>query len=140
MENVSTRAGVLAGGALLIIGSFMTWISVDVGFSTFSATGTADIEGKLTAAAGIVVLLVGAVLLTNTALHGMARYLGLAAAMFGAVVLLLEYLQVQERIAETDPAVATATVGLGVWVTGIGALVALGALGRSLIGARQPSN
>ena len=139
MENVSTRAGVLAGGALLIIGSFMTWISVDVGFSSFSATGTADIEGKLTAAAGIVVLLVGIVLLTNTALHGMARYLGLAAALFGAIVLLLEYLQVQERIAETDPAVATATVGLGVWVTGIGALVALGALGGSMVGARQSS-
>ena len=46
----------LVGGTLVIVGSFLTWVSVDVGFATFSATGFENIEGKLTAAAGAVLV------------------------------------------------------------------------------------
>ncbi len=127
MTNLSERSLVLGGAVLLIVGSFMTWISVDVGFAQFSATGTENIEGKLTAGSGIVLILVALTLVGHGRLRAISGYLGIAAAIFGAGVLLLEYLEVQQRIAETDPARATATVGLGVWVTALGAVAALAA-------------
>ena len=39
---------------MLVVGSLMTWISVDLGFRAFSAAGIETTDGKLTLAAGIV--------------------------------------------------------------------------------------
>lgn len=120
-----SRAAVLGGAALLVAGSFMTWISVDLGFAAFSSAGTDNIEGKLTAAAGVALLAVGATLKMSGIVGRLSVWLGLAAGLFGGIVLLLEYLDVRKLIAETDPSQATATVGIGVWVTGLGALAAI---------------
>ena len=136
MTKRATQLVVLMGAILLIAGSLMTWISVDVGFAEFSSTGTDNIEGKLTAGAGVVLVLVGLAFTRDDMTGRVAGYLALAAAAFGGIVLLLEYLDVRERIAETDPATATATVGLGVWVTAVGAIAAIGAVATSLIRER----
>lgn len=137
MTNLSERALVLIGAALLIVGSFMTWISVDLGFASFSSTGTENIEGKLTVGAGVVLLLVALTLTGAGTLRTVSGFLGIAAALFGSIVLLLEYLDVRERIAEADPATATATIGLGVWVTAIGAAAALASTTWSLAAQRR---
>ena len=137
MEAVWNRVALLAGAGLLILGSFMTWISVDLGFASFSSTGTDNVEGKLTAAAGVAVVLVGATLTMGGAIGRLSGWVGLGVAVFGGIVLLLEYLDVRERIAETDPSQASATVGMGVWITGIGAIAALVAVGHLLLTRRR---
>ena len=139
MEAVWNRAALLAGAALLILGSFMTWISVDLGFASFSSTGTDNIEGKLTAAAGAALVVVGLTLTMGGMVGRLSGWVGLAVAGFGGIVLLLEYLDVRERIAETDPSQASATVGMGVWITGIGAIAALVAVGHLLIVRQRAS-
>jgi len=134
MTKRATQGAAILGAILLIAGSLLTWISVDVGFASFSSAGTDNIEGKLTAVAGVVLLLAGLVVTRDDAVGLISRYVGLIAAVFGGIVLMLEYLDVRERIAETDPATATATVGMGVWVTAVGAIVGIGAIVVFLVG------
>ncbi len=127
MNRVSRQVGAFAGGALLVIGSLMTWISVDLGFRAFSSTGTESTEGKLTLAAGLVLVILGLLTLRGIATGRVVNYIAAATAAFGAVVLLLEYFDVRERIAEADGTGVTAAVGAGVWIAALGAVVALGA-------------
>jgi uncharacterized protein YebE (UPF0316 family) len=60
-------------------------------------------------------------------------YLAAATALFGSVVLFLEYLDVLDRIAEADGTPATAAVGIGVWIAATGALVALTATAWTVV-------
>jgi hypothetical protein len=135
MSRFIDRIGLGVGALLLIIGSFMTWVSVDLGFTSFSAAGTDNIEGKLTVAAGGVVLVIGAALLAGRMPVVPAGLAALVATGFGAVVLLLEYLDVRERIAEAEGTPASAVVGAGVWTAAAGAIVAL--LSATWIAARN---
>ncbi|NND03497.1 MAG: hypothetical protein HKN91_11995 [Acidimicrobiia bacterium] len=137
MDDRAKHAATITGGALLVIGSLMTWISVDVGFQAFSSTGTETAEGKLTLAAGIVLIGVGALLLSGIAAHSAIAYAGAAAAVFGAVVLALEYMDVRARIADADGTGATATIGAGVWIAAVGVLLALAATGWTVLEKRN---
>ena len=136
MNDMAKHGATIAGGALLVVGSLMTWISVDLGFQAFSSTGTETAEGKLTLAAGIVLLAVGGLLVSRIFTHSAIVYVGTAAAVFGAVVLALEYMDVRDRIAEADGTGAVATVGAGVWIAAIGVLLALCATAWSAIDQR----
>ena len=137
MTSIPKRGVLLIGAALLIAGSYMTWISVDLGFTSFSSTGTETTEGKLTAIAGLVLVIVGLTLTRSGAVGRWSSLVGLAAAGFGGIVLLLEYLDVRERIAEADGSAAVATVGMGIWVTAAGALLAFAAATWALAAQRQ---
>ena len=132
MKEASKRVLMIIGAALLIIGSFMTWISVDVGFAQFSSTGAETTEGKLTVLAGAILMLLVLTMARDGSLGRISRLTALVAAIFGGVVLLMEYLDVQDRIAEAGDQ-ATATIGSGVWVTSVGAIVALAAAGWALM-------
>jgi hypothetical protein len=134
---MSKRLVLAVGAGLLIVGSLMTWISVDLGFTSFSATGFENIEGKLTLGAGVVLVLVALTLGARGNLGTTSNILGAAAAVFGTVVLLLEYVDVRQRIAEAEGTVATATVGLGVWITAIGCAAALAAVSWSVLSQRR---
>ena len=131
------HAGAIGGGLLLVVGSLMTWISVDLGFQAFSAAGTETTEGKLTLGAGIVLILIGLVQLARSLAPRAFGLLALATATFGFVVLVLEYLDVLDRIREADGTPATATVGLGVWVAALGALLALGSAAWATVDERR---
>lgn len=133
MNNISMKLGTIAGGALLIAGSLMTWVSVDLGFRAFSASGTDTTEGKLTLAAGLVLVGLGLAALTHRATGRATTYLAAGAAVFGSVVLFLEYLDVVERIAQAEGTPATAVVGSGVWIAAVGAVVALAAAAWSVV-------
>jgi hypothetical protein len=114
------------GGALVGIGSALTWVTVDLGFAEFSTTGLDTTDGKLTAAAALVIVTSGIVLaFTRGTMRAVASIVGLAATAFAAIVLINDYLDVRERIASTPADQATATVGIGVWVSSIGCLLAL---------------
>lgn len=132
MKEASKRVLMIVGATLLIIGSFMTWVSVDVGFAQFSSTGAETTEGKLTILAGAVLMLLVLTLARDGSLGRFSRLLALVAAVFGGVVLLMEYLDVQNRIAEAGDT-ASATIGTGVWVTSVGAILALAAAGWALM-------
>ncbi len=137
MNDTAKQATTIVGGALLVLGSLMTWISVDVGFQKFSSTGLETTEGKLTVAAGVVVMAAGALLVSRISTHAVIGYVGAVAAVFGTVVLALEYIDVRSRIADADGTGATATVGAGVWVAAIGAVLALGATAWSVLDERK---
>ena len=123
--NSLRQLGAVGGGVLLVVGSLMTWVSVDLGFRAFSATGSETTEGKLTLAAGVILIVIALLQMRPVSARRFVGYLGLAAAVFGSVVLLLEYLDVLERIREAEGTPATAEVGMGVFVAAAGALVAL---------------
>ena len=134
MRKTIGQLGAVGGGLLLVVGSLMTWISVDLGFAAFSSTGTETTEGKLTLAAGVVLILLALAQLRPVIARRVLAYVAAAAAGFGAVVLFLEYLDVLDRISEADGTTATAAVGLGVLVAGVGALIALIATVWSVLG------
>ncbi len=121
------------GGVMVAIGSALTWVTVDVGFATFSSTGLDSNDGKLTAAAALV-MIAAAILLASTrdTIRTVAGIAGLAATLFAAIVLINDYLDVRERIANTPADQATAAVGIGVWVSLIGCLLALVAFSRAI--------
>ncbi|MDJ0960526.1 MAG: hypothetical protein QNJ88_07690 [Acidimicrobiia bacterium] len=181
MGNLAKPLGVIVGAILVFRGSYLTWVSVDVGFATFSTTGTETTDGELTLAAarvmfvaGLALLLRGraqlavafvglvvaghaavvlvtdysdmpglqvwstAVLVAAVIVGGLvllarnrgeltAALVGFVAAGYAAIVLVNDYMDVRQRIAESGDQ-ASATVGLGVWLTGIGSLIALGML------------
>jgi hypothetical protein len=133
---MSMRIVVGVSALLIIVGSFMTWVTVDIGFAQFSTSGMDTVDGKLTAAAGVVVGLAALALGIKGRTGSWAIWVGLGAALFGTIVLLNEYLDVRQRIAEADPGSATAILELGLWITAAGALVALGALARMAISQR----
>lgn len=132
MSDYTKPGGVIVGAVLVFIGSFLTWVTVDIGFAEFSSTGTETTDGKLTAIAAGVMVVAGLLLLARGVVRTAGMYVGLVAAVFAAVVLINDYLDVRERIANTPGDQASATVGIGVWVTGIGCLIALGVLGWAI--------
>ena len=136
MRNSIRQLGAVSGGVLLIVGSLMTWVSVDLGFRAFSATGRETTEGKLTLATGVVLIVIALLQMRPVNARRLLGYLAVAAALFGSVVLLLEYLDVLERIREAEGTPATAVVGTGVFVAALGAAAALVATVWGL--ARRP--
>jgi len=189
MTSLAKPGGVLVGATLVFIGSFLTWVTVDVGFATFSSTGTETTDGGLTVVAAVVMFVGGLMLLLRgraqlaAALVGLvvagyvtivrvsehaglpgfqvwltvaaavvtvvaclvllfrgrgdvaASLIGVVAAGYAAVVLVNDYMDVRERIANTPGDQASATVGIGVWVVGIGCLISLGVYVWALRGA-----
>ncbi len=79
----------------------------------------------LSAVAAGVVLVAGLTLLVRGRAQLAAAFVGLVAAGYATAVLANEYMDVRERIANTPSNQGSATVGLGVWVTGIGCLIAV---------------
>lgn len=114
------------GGVLVLIGSALTWVTVDLGFATFSSTGLDTNDGKLTAAAALVMIAAGiAFAFTRGLVRTVSGFVGLAATVFASIVLINDYLDIRERIANTPADQAIATVGVGVWVSSIGCILAL---------------
>lgn len=127
----------MVGGLLVLVGSFLTWVTVDLGFATFSSTGMETNDGKLTASAAVVILLAGVFLATRGLLGTIAGYVGMLASFFAAIVLANDYLDVRERIADAPAGQATAAIGIGVWLAGIGCLVAISAFVWAIATARD---
>ena len=136
-ERVIPLVAVL-GGVLVVIGAGLTWVTVDIGFAVFSTTGLDTNDGKLTAAAALVMIAAGILLaVTRGTIRTVAGVAGLAATVFAAIVLINDYLDVRERIADTPADQATATVGIGVWVSSLGCLLALVAFAVAIASDRR---
>jgi hypothetical protein len=111
--------GMVAAGAI-VIGAFLPWATVTVLFATISKDGI-DGDGTITAVLGLVI---AGLFLANT------RAAYVLAMILSAVVLAVfavDYVDVQELVEEAeDTEAAMASVGIGLYLTGLAALVTLG--------------
>lgn len=109
------RILVAAGATAVILGSLMPWVSVSTGFGSISKNG---IEGD-----GVISLIAGAAVLV---LVVVGRYLGsLIVSALTTALLVFEIVDVNRAIDDIGSDFATASVGWGLWLSAVGAIIAL---------------
>ncbi|NQV05628.1 hypothetical protein HQ535_03685 [bacterium] len=122
MDAIKTSRStmVVAGGALLVIlGSFLTWVSIDIGGQTISSSGTGEGgDGTLTLILAIAAVALAVFLLGK----GTARKIAVAIA--AALILLIAIIDVQDIMSGGDLGI-DASVGIGLWLVVVGGVVAL---------------
>jgi hypothetical protein len=119
VEPVSTapsKAGpivMLVGGGLVLLGSFLPWATVTTAFGTISVAGTNG-DGTITLVVGLVIVVLSILELTRT-----VRLLNIWGGFVGGLVAtgigVLDYADVNDRIAGVSSDVAQAAVGVGLY-------------------------
>jgi hypothetical protein len=130
------RVSVMGGAAIVLIGSVLPWASVTTFVGTISVNGTNG-DGVLT--------LIGALLiagLAGPALWGLARRGLLIGALvlsaLVAVVALIDIADVSSRVADANgTGLVHASVGFGLWLTLVGAIVATAGTAIALASLRR---
>jgi hypothetical protein len=121
--SMPIRIAVFVGAGLLIFGSFLPWVKASVAFITFEKNGM-DGDGAFTLILGIAAVLVFS-LVRGTA----GRVLTLVAGLLAAAVTFYDIVDVQRLAGEVTSGAGSisvdASVGIGLWVCAIGALVVL---------------
>lgn len=128
-------AVVLIGGCLAVLGSFLPWISATAAFvGTISRSGLdGGGDGIITIGAGIIIALHGIALLIRKS--GNARAVRASAVVFALVlgaVAVLDINSVNERVATVNSSAALASLGMGLVLVGLAAVV-------TVIGAFLPA-
>ena len=98
---------------ILLIGSFMPWVSVRTAFGNMSVGGLEG-DGKLTAAAAV-----GAIALVAGGAAGRIRVLialGSIAGAIGAALAAYDIFDISDKIGDMDNEFARASVGVGLYV------------------------
>lgn len=112
----------MAGGALMLVGSFLPWISVTTIFGTLSRSGVdGNGDGMISAALGLGAAGIGVALLNRE-----SRPASVALVVIAALVGVLVYVDgsdIAGRLGELDTDAALASIGIGLWVVGAGALL-----------------
>ena len=112
--------GAIAGGALMLVGSFLPWITITTIFGTLSRSGVdGNGDGLFSAGLGILAAAIGVALLRNESRAG-----SLALVVLGALGGLLVYVDatdIQGRLGDLGSDAALGSVGIGLWVVGAGA-------------------
>ncbi|MGD9704214.1 MAG: hypothetical protein AB7Q42_20175 [Acidimicrobiia bacterium] len=114
----------IGAGAAIIVGSWGTWMAVRSGFGQIELSGLETDDGKLTAGLGVLVVL--AATLMKLSGKGRALVTGLAAAAAGAVAA-YDYSDISNRVEEVNSEFIQASVGWGLWLVLIGAIVGVAA-------------
>jgi hypothetical protein len=122
----------LLGGVLMVVGAlFLDWLSgisskgTEAGISIFWSTDPAS-DPSFFASAGFVVLIIGLITLVAAAI-GRSGWL-----IYGGVLAVLAYVLVLISIYRLDAGLGVGDVGIGLWATLIGGVLALlaGVMGR----------
>jgi hypothetical protein len=120
----------VVGGLLLALGSILPWATATTGFgATFSRSGIEGGDGLIT-----IVLGIGIALFASTMLRGdnLERWgITFVGAVVALVLLVIDYVSISDNIKANASDAVVASVGIGVWVAGIGALMAAGGALRS---------
>jgi hypothetical protein len=135
-ENRTPALVTIVSGALLAIGSFLTWVTVkaEVPAANFSqnvsASGTKVDDGWITLVCGIVAIVAGVMFIQKMAKPRVAAILALIAAAIALVVGLIDFSDASSQV--DVPAAVTAaggsvdaSVGIGLYVVLLGGLGAL---------------
>lgn len=152
----------IVGGALLFLGSFLTWATATIDLTkfatalgvdpsllqgavpnnSFSASGTSANDGIITLIAGLVVIVLAAVLFLKAHMGKIAGWLIIVAGVIGAAVPLYDILTLNNRKEDAlgnaastlqgagiDPGVMNdvlkVSAGIGIWICILGGLIAI---------------
>ncbi len=127
------------GGAVVVLAAFLVWVSVEVGPNGLlrsdglaTAPGFDQTEGKITLVAGLVIVAAAMALTRGGRISHWAPAIGVAAAIVAAVFMFVTLADLQQKAAAAVVAGSSVSIGIGVWLTGLGAVVALVGFGRSV--------
>jgi hypothetical protein len=128
-------AGVVSGAALIVLGSLLPWATAVGGFGISVSKSGVEGDGVFTIILGIAIGLVGLTMLQGQNL-ARARATLIASAIALALIV-FEFIDIQARVKDlNEDSTVYASIGMGVWVVGIGALVATFASWRALSARR----
>ena len=139
MRNPIVPAATLTGlgGLLIVLGSFLPWLTATAPFvGTISTNGVQGGDGIITLILGVVTILIGVTQLTATNMSGFLQRSSIVTGIITAIVAVVDYNSVQERIEEVkgQSELVVGTVGTGIWTLFVGAALAItgGLLTRKL--------
>jgi hypothetical protein len=127
-----TAVVILLGGVLFAVGSFLPWATASSAFASASKSGMEGGDGMITVFLGIVIALLGLMRLQRPGLPGSRA----AMVLLGVIALglaIFEGANISNRLAETTSAYVVTSVGIGIYVMGVGAVLVIAA---SLFGAQ----
>ncbi len=107
--------GVVVAAVVVMVAAFLPWATLD-GLVSLSLAGTE--------ADGVITLVLGgaAAVLGILRALGMGRWTAIIAVLIGLVILLIAIVDIADVGSIADLGVATASVGIGLWVTLVGAV------------------
>ncbi len=118
-QRTWAATAIVIGGAIVVLSAFLPWVSASALFASISKVGVEG-DGVFTAAAGVVVILAGLAGISTS----WAWVVALVAALAAGGIGVMDLQDVQARIAGLESEAFVAQVGLGLWGTVAGALVA----------------
>jgi hypothetical protein len=115
----------LIGGGLVLLGSFLPWATVKTAVlsspASLSVSGT-DGDGVITLVLGLVIVGIGLVCLTS---RPRLWLVSLIAGCAAALVAVIDIVDVGNRVGEIESDYLHASVGVGLWVVLVGAIIAV---------------
>lgn len=136
MTHRNAAVLVIVGGAMMVIGSFMPWISARTGLGSINVAGT-DGDGVFTLLFGGAAALIALVHLDRPIAGFLRGGIFLAGAV-GVVIAVLDYSAAAERISGIDSEAVAASVGAGLYIVGLGAVAtAFGGLSLGTKASRE---
>jgi hypothetical protein len=131
---------ILVAGVLAILGSFLPWITATAAFiGTITRNGIdGGGDGVFTIVLGIVIALMGIAILARSGSARTARVGTVICAVALGWVVSTDYGSVQGRVKDITSDTAIASVGMGLIVIGLAAVLAV--VGAVLAGARKPQS
>ena len=122
MDERQRAWGTIAGGALMFVGSFLPWVTVSTIFGTLTRSGVdRNGDGILSAGLGIAAAGIGVALLNRA-----SRAASVALVAIAALAGLLVYVDASDiagRLGDLDTEAALASIGIGLWAVGAGAML-----------------
>lgn len=128
----------LAGGALVVLGSFLPWISLNGAFGTISRSGLdGGGDGIITLVLGIGIVVIGATRLLGIAEpSGFVRFWPpLVAGLIAVGLAILDGINVSSKIQGITTQYVSGSTGAGLWVIGVGGVLSALAAMRSRAGS-----
>lgn len=121
---------VVIGGAIAAIGSVLPWVSAVGGFGiTVARSGIETGDGLITIVLGIIIVLLGLTMIRGVSLDRWRAALAASIILVGLVA--VDYFLFDGRVRDLNRDQAVfASIGVGLYVTGIGGLVAAAASWR----------
>jgi hypothetical protein len=131
------RLAILGGAALLILGSFLPWVEADAGFFSITKDGT-DGDGVITLVIGLAI----AALFFAVKHPKAMTWLVISLAGVGTAIAAYDTIDISNKAEELTNSTSTidisAAVGVGLWLTLAGGIVAL--IGGFMALSRGPDN